>query len=155
MECRIRYVIHHIKSRQRDQEPRVDLILISEIAYVLKYPVQKVCEGESMWFIRQGGVYHQHNYGMGTDVWLLIFPNAQTCSSEEISDLMTAEEHPLSAHLALYFSRLGQWRWYMSSFETKLELAVRSAFYCLVDPMTEIKAKSQVFTGKQGDECGD
>lgn len=134
-------------SKLRDKEPEVDHSFIIEIAYVLKYPFQKVCEGESMWFIRQGGVYHQHNYDLGTDLWLLIFPNAETSSTEEIADLMTEEDHPLSPHLALYFSRLGQWRWYMSSFETKLELAVRS-IYLFVDPITETKAEPWTFTGK-------
>lgn len=96
----------------------------SETAYVFKYPVRKVCEGLEFWFIRQGGIYHKYASDSQKNTWLLIFPNADSLSPEAAVDIMTADKHPLAPHLALHFSHLVQWRWYMADFHAKLETAV-------------------------------
>jgi hypothetical protein len=91
---------------------------------VLKYPVRKTRDHLNFWFIRQSGVYHKYASDPRLNHWLLIFPNAESYSASDVANIMTDEEHPLGPHLALHFSHIIQWRWYMADFHGKVEAAV-------------------------------
>lgn len=94
------------------------------MAYVLKYPVKKVPGDQTSWVIRQAGVYHKHDSGLQTNTWLLVFPNRESFSAGQTIDAMSRENHPLGAHVALHFTHLPRWRWYMADFQKRFEEAV-------------------------------
>lgn len=107
--------------------------------------MRKTRDDVDFWFIRQGGVYHKYASDPRTNHWLLIFPNAESFSAEEVVDILKDEEHPLAPHLALHFSHLIQWRWYMAAFHEKVEMTVSEQ---LVTAASEDETESAVYRQK-------
>jgi hypothetical protein len=99
------------------------LIRIIELTYIFKFPEKKLNEeGEAIWVVRQTGVYQQHDLVTQKHIWLMIFPNREMDSTQNI--VQNHAEHPLQPHLALISSRIHHWRWYLSDFDKRHQKAV-------------------------------
>ncbi|KAI0136669.1 hypothetical protein BJ170DRAFT_24585 [Xylariales sp. AK1849] len=95
---------------------------VHEISYVFKYPDTKLNdEGDVIWVIRQIGLYHRYELSDQKNTWLMVFPNHQCSSPEEISKLMGQGGHPLCPHVQFLLYRLRSWRWYMDDFEKRYQ----------------------------------
>lgn len=97
-----------------------------ELAYVFKYPVKKKLHDQTIWVIRQAGVYNKQNMESGANTWLFILPNRESVSTEAITNIVHAgKHHPLMSHVETHFRHLTQWRWYMVDCEESFHESVR------------------------------